>query len=219
MSGILKVVERICALRQDTSSHHSTLVALSGIDGSGKGYITGHVADQLRQEQFSVAAINIDGWLNLPPIRFSHVDAARHFYMHAIRFDSMFSELVLPLRNSRSIHVEVEHAEETATEFTKRTYSLHDVDIVLLEGIYLLKPAFRQLYDLAIWIHCSFETALERAIARAQENLSPAATINAYQTIYFPAQEIHFTEDDPVTAADVILVNDRRLQPAAVFGR
>lgn len=219
MSSILTLVERIRTAREGTSPNRSTLVALSGVDGSGKGYVSGHVADQLRQEQYSVAAISVDGWLNLPHIRFSQVDRARHFYTNAIRFDAMFSRLVLPLRDSRSIHVEVEHAEETASEFTRRTCSIDDVDIVLLEGIYLLKPVFRQSYDFAIWLDCSFQTALERAIARAQEGLSPQATINAYQTIYFPAQEIHIAEDDPKSMADVIFVNDHRLQPCSMLSQ
>jgi uridine kinase len=49
---------------------------------------------------------------------------------------------------------------------------------------------------------------LERAIARAQEGLTPDDTIRAYRTIYFPAQEIHFARDNPKPAT---IDNDRRL--------
>jgi uridine kinase len=52
---------------------------------------------------------------------------------------------------------------------------------------------------------------LERALARGQERLPPEATIHAYQTIYFPAQELHFTRDNPRNAATAILPNDPRL--------
>jgi uridine kinase len=43
--------------------------------------------------------------------------------------------------------------------------------------------------------------------------LATAATINAYRTIYFPAQEIHFALDAPKHAATEIIVNDSRLKP------
>ena len=56
-----------------------------------------------------------------------------------------------------------------------------------------------------------FETALERALQRGQEGLPPEETIRAYQTTYFPAQEIHFRVDEPQAAADVVWVNDPRL--------
>ncbi|SRR6266567_2299176 len=76
------------------------------------------------------------------------------------------------------------------------------------------KPAehfykYRNLFDLTIWVDCSFPTALARALARAQEGLSPAETIRAYETIYFPAQKIHFARDNPRETADLIIDNDQ----------
>jgi uridine kinase len=77
-----------------------------------------------------------------------------------------------------------------------------------VEGIFLFKPQYRKYFDLTIWIDCSFPTALARAISRAQEGLSPANTIAAYETIYFPAQRIHLAQDEPRDHADLILEND-----------
>lgn len=85
---------------------------------------------------------------------------------------------------------------------------------MVLEGIYLLKRALRAHYDLSVWIECSFATALERALARQQEGLPPEDTVRAYQTIYFPAQEIHLARDDPRGAATLVVVNDPRLEEA-----
>jgi hypothetical protein len=52
-----------------------------------------------------------------------------------------------------------------------RTYcpGVITIDVPLLEGIYLLKRAFQRYYDVSIWIACSLETALQRALARGQE--------------------------------------------------
>ena len=184
------------------------LVAISGIDGSGKGYITSKLDNILAQQNLRVATINIDGWLNLPAKRFSHTSPAEHFYKNAIRFDSLFTQLILPLRNHRSIVLEVNYTEETASEYRTHVYQFKDIDVILLEGIYLLKRQFQSMYDLSFWIDCTFQTALERAIARSQEGLSPAETVAAYQTIYFPAQRIHFERDQPQQAATAIILND-----------
>lgn len=210
MVDLSEVIDRIESARHTAARSRAVLVALSGIDGSGKGYVTRILADALEGKGYRVAAINIDGWLNLPEVRFDEADPAGHFYRQAIRFNDLFSQLALPLRDSRSVDVEVDHAEETATTYTSRRYSFEEVDIVILEGIYLLKRSFLEHYDLAVWIDCSFETALERAIARAQEGLPPAETVRAYQRVYFPAQEIHYRLDRPAEAADVVLVNDDR---------
>jgi uridine kinase len=205
-------VDRIAAARTVTPPRRSALVAVSGIDGSGKGYLTAKIVALLRARALRVASINIDGWLNLPHVRFAAVDPAEHFYQHAIRFEQLFDQLVLPLRERRSLRIEADFAAETATEYRKQTYAFDDVDIIALEGIYLLKRALRAHYDLSLWIECSFQTALERALARGQEGLSSDATVDAYRTIYFPAQEIHFARDDPRAAATAIVINDPRLR-------
>lgn len=199
---------RIVAVRQRIDRRRAVLVAVSGIDASGKGYLSHKLTQELQEHGWQVALLNVDGWLRLPHERFSAAEPARHFYTHAIRFEQMFAQLVLPLREQRCVDVEMDFAEETASSYRRQRYRFADVDVILLEGIYLLKEAYRQLYDLSIWIECSFETALKRAVARAQEGLTPAETIRAYQTIYFPAQRLHFEFDAPMRAADIILRND-----------
>jgi uridine kinase len=59
-----------------------------------------------------------------------------------------------------------------------------------------------------IWIDCSFETAMKRAITRSQEQLSPEETIEAYETIYFLAQRLHFTLDQPQVSAHLSIMNN-----------
>jgi uridine kinase len=205
------VVERIVDTRRSVPIQRSVLVAVTGIDGCGKGYVTTQIVNALQARGVRCADINIDGWLSLPHFRFSNTNPAEHFYLHAIRFDQMFAELVLPLRDRRSLRIEAEYAEETATTYRRHVYEFEDIDVIILEGIYLLKREFQSYYDLSSWIECSFDTALERAIARAQEGLPPEDTVAAYRTIYFPAQEIHFERDNPRAAATAIINNDPSL--------
>ena len=190
-----------------TPETRSMLVGISGIDGSGKGYVTRLIDEGLRAKGLNAAVINIDGWLNLPHIRFDPNNLADNFYRNAIRFDEMFERLIIPLRDSRSVDITADFAEETATEFREHRYAFHDIEIILLEGIFIFKRELVHHYDLKIWIDCSFDVALERAIARSQEGLSPEATIHAYRTIYFPAQRIHFALDNPRAASDIHIDN------------
>jgi uridine kinase len=215
MSDLQVVADKILEARRAVPARRSVLVAVSGIDGCGKGYVTAEVVKALQARGVRAASINIDGWLNLPAKRFNPANPAEHFYLHAIRFDEMFAQLVLPLCDHRSLRIEAEYAEETATQYRRHLYEFDDIDVIALEGIYLRKRALRAHYDLSFWIECSFDTALERAIARAQEGLPEEETVNAYRTIYFPAQEIHFQRDNPRTAATMIVNNDQRLGPVS----
>jgi uridine kinase len=206
--GIDEVVDQILDRRAVVPENRSLLVGISGIDGSGKGYVAKQIEARLGQHSIAVANINVDGWLDLPDRRFSTIQPAEHFYANALRFDQLFTKLLLPLKDHRSVNVAVEYADETAETYRQHTYNFKDVGVVLVEGIFLFKREHRGLLDLAVWVDCSFQTALARALARAQEGLSAAETIRAYQTTYFPAQKIHFTRDYPRETADLILKND-----------
>jgi uridine kinase len=115
----------------------------------------------------------------------------------------------MPLRDCRSLHLVADLVEETATDYRKHVYDFKNVGIIVVEGIFLFKAEYRNFFDLAVWVDCSFPTALARAIDRGQESLGPAKTIAAYETIYFPAQRIHFTRDHPQENADLVFENER----------
>ncbi len=199
----------ILSKRRQISATQSMLVGISGIDASGKGYVTARLAKYIEGQGVSVANINVDGWLNLPSIRFSDVDPGWHFYKNALRLGDMFQRLALPLKHDRSVNITAEFAEETTTEFRPHQYNFSNIDIILVEGIFLFKLKYARHFDLKIWIECSFEAALQQAIARSQEGLSADQTIRAYETIYFPAQRLHFEINCPKVSAEIVLNNER----------
>lgn len=210
LEGLDALVEAVRAARQAVVPTRAALVALTGIDASGKGFVAGRLAGRLEAAGLRPALIGIDPWLELPARRFGAGHPGGHFYEHAIRFPALFGQLVEPLRARRSIRLEADLAEETATAFHRGRYAFDDVDVIVLEGIFLLRRALQGRYDLAVWIDCSPETALERALARRQEGLDAEATIRAYRTIYFPAQQVHLERDRPLEAAHAVLPNDPR---------
>jgi uridine kinase len=207
--SLRRVADTIVGKHRALGGQRAVLVGISGIDASGKGFVAAKLARELEKRAWNVAVINVDDWLNLPPIRFNPRDPAAHFYEHAIRFNDTFEQLVLPLRDTRGANVKSDVATETATAFRKHHYEFHNIDVVILEGIFLFKSAYRHLFDVKIWIDCSFATALQRAITRCQENLPPRQTKLVFETIYFAAQQIHRDRDDPRGAADIILANDK----------
>src|SRR6516165_1829673 len=202
------VVEAIARKRDPVVPNRAVLVGISGIDASGKGIVTAKLADALRAKLLNVAVISADDWLNLPHVSINRDNYAEHFYDHAIRFDEMFERLIVPLKYHREINITADCADAKATTYRERRYDFRNIDIVLLEGIFLFKRGYRHQFDLSVWIDCSFECALERAIERGQEGLPPTETSEAFETIYFPAQRIHLAHDKPREAAGCIVTND-----------
>jgi uridine kinase len=202
------LVDVVVAVRRNAPMDRAILIGLSGIDGSGKSFLANEMDQRLRGRGHNVATITADDWLNLPAMCISPENPGAHFYKHAMRLDEMFGQLSDPLMRDRHIDLLADCGDAKATANRKHRYLFDNVDIVLLEGIFIFKPAYGRRFDLKIWIDCSFETAMERAIARGQEGLPPDETRRAFETIYFPAQRIHMEADRPRDAAHYILQND-----------
>lgn len=217
MDRFNQFISAILARRRELPAQRALLVGVSGIDASGKGFLAAKAATRLQMQGVNAATIGVDGWLNLPQARFNPASPAEHFYEHALRLDEMFEQLVLPLRDRRSLVLEMDCTDETATAYRRHRYEFREVDVVIVEGIFLFKRAYRRHFDLACWVSCSFETALERARQRGQEGLPPAETARAFETIYFPAQRIHLEHDQPHTRADLIIDNDARRESCALL--
>lgn len=207
LEPISRIVDAIAVRAATRPGEGSLLVAISGIDGSGKSTIAPRMVERLEERGLHTVLISLDAWHHPPERRFSKEDPAQHFYDHAFRFEELFRLLLDPLKQNRSVQLTVELTRLPENDFRRVTYDFRDVDVILLEGIFLLKRELRRNYDLAFWIDCPFETALRRALARNQEGLSPEEIIRDYETIYFPAQWIHLERDDPRANADGILDN------------
>jgi uridine kinase len=201
------IAQRITDLHNQLPAEQPLLAGISGIDASGKGYVTRQIAELLNPN-LNIAVINVDGWLNLPHIRFSETDPGRHFNRNALRLDEMFDRLVLPLKRDHRIDLTYDHTDETASDYRSERIILNSIDVILLDGIFLFQPRFLAHFDLTVWIECSFETALERAVSRSQEGLTREDTVKAYETIYFPAQQVHFEVDHPQSIADITFSNE-----------
>jgi uridine kinase len=207
-ASIGQLAERIASARLALSPHRALLVGISGIDGSGKGFLARRLEKQLSDLEWNVAVLSVDNWHNVPSIRDNSDNPAEHFYEHALRLREMFKHLVIPLRDQFAVDVIANSCDPKATRHRKKRYQFSDIDIVLLEGIFLFKSAYRSYFDLKVWVDCSFATALRRAIIRGQEGLPPTETRRAFEAIYFPAQRLHFERDRPRDHADVIFENN-----------
>src|ERR1044072_7130504 len=132
MCGIDEVVQKTLERRANLPDTRSLLVGVSGIDGCGKGYLAAQLQAHLALHGVISAILNVDGWLNLPQKRFDRSAPAVNFYENAIRLDQFFSQLVIPLRDRRSVHLVADFVEETALNYRKHSYDYEDVSVVLV---------------------------------------------------------------------------------------
>lgn len=218
----LAVVKRYKAHRLKTTF----TVAISGIDAAGKGHISRLLQAALEAMGYQVALVNTDPWQNPISIRLKREDPAMNIYENIFRWDDFFEQLILPIQKNKSISLETTGIYPHADIYYPLVYDHRNIDILLIEGILLLKKKYLHYYNYKIWIDCSFETALQRAIERNAEKLEEEQLISDYDTYYYAAQRLHFEKDGPRRSADLIFnndprpycpVNDRNKNPGQVF--
>jgi uridine kinase len=210
MNSVKELADNVIQKLQEHQADHLFTVAISGIDASGKGFISKQLEEELKNRGIAAANINIDPWQEPIPVRLKKENAAENIYENIFRWNEFFEQLIFPLQEKKSIYLETQVIRTDADIYYPLTYDYRNPDIILVEGILLFKRKYLSWYDLKIWVDCSFETGLQRAIMRNVENLDTEKLIEDYKTYYYPAQKIHITRDNPLAAADIIFENNNR---------
>lgn len=206
---VLAIDELASRVRAEHSRKPSRvlLAGISGIDGSGKSFVTQQLAAKLTASGLCIANVALDPWRTAPAERFDARNPGETFYGNAYRFDALFDALITPLQRIGAVDIDAELRRSDGSKYQERI-QFSGVNVILLEGLFLFKQSIRERFDLRIWIQCSFETALKRALARNQEGKSPEALLADYQTFYVPAQKIHLRIDSPDDDAHLVFLND-----------
>ena len=196
----------------DTYFHHDKKTAftigISGIDASGKGYVAKLLQRDLEKQDYKVANINIDPWQNPIAVRLQKENAADNFYNNVFRWNDFFEQLIVPLKRNKSTYLVTNGICTDADVYYSLVYDYRDIDIILIDGILLFQEQYLSHSDYKIWIDCSFEKALQRAISRNVEKLDETKLIHDYETYYHAAQRLHVERDDPKKIADLIFENN-----------
>jgi uridine kinase len=211
MDPIKKFSKLILKKFYDHTADHVFTVAISGIDASGKGYVAKRLESELTGRGLRVANINIDPWQNPIPVRLKQENSAENFYQNAFRWDDVFEQMIIPLRKLRTLNLATRLIRTHADEYFDFEFDFENIDILIVESIFLFQQQYLKHYDLRVWIDCTFETGIKRAIKRNVEQLSKERLREDYQTYYYPAQRYHFKKDNPKLLSHFIYCNDQLL--------
>ncbi len=90
--------------------------------------------------------------------------------------------------------------------------------VLLLDGVFLLRPELEHLWDYRIFVQVDFEVALQRAMERDQRLFGDAEAVRRrYLQRYIPGQRFYIQRDRPQKRADAIVDNNDPASPQLHF--
>jgi uridine kinase len=191
-------------LHAQKSSSKAKIIAISGIEGGGKRAITEKVAQALRLEGISVAIVHTDDWEASESVRFNVMNSPAEYYLTAYRLDEMVEQLILPLKLFGSVKTSV-YLEDVLNP-RKVDYNFENIDIILIEGAYLLQSAYLDLYDYSIWVESDFDAAFTRLKSQVNIEQSQGALVSLFEGLIKPAAQYHIYTDDPQGRANSVYI-------------
>ncbi|WP_022941498.1 uridine kinase family protein [Psychromonas hadalis] len=191
-------------LHTQKGSSKAKIIAISGIEGGGKRALTEKVAEALQLEGISVAIVHTDDWEACDRVRFNVMNSPAEYYLNAYRLDEMVEELILPLKLFGSVKTSV----TLADVMNPRTvdYNFENIDIILIEGVYLLQDAYLALYDYSIWVESDFDAAFALLKSQVDIEQSQKALVNLFEGLIKPAAQYHIYTDDPQGHAQSVYI-------------
>jgi uridine kinase len=206
----------IASVRTD----HPVRVAVDGIDAAGKTTLANALVSPLSQLGSEVIRASIDGFHRPKRLRYMRgKDSPVGYYYDSFDYEAVILYLLKPLGpdGDRLYRISIfDHT--TDTTLTSDTRTASENDILVFDGVFLLRPELNPFWDFRIFVNVSIEAAIERAVKR--DGLWMGGENEArrlYETRYFPGQRIYMEECDPTSLADVVVGNDDPMAPTLLL--
>jgi uridine kinase len=195
---------------------HPVRVAIDGIDASGKSSLREELANIISSRGRNVIRASCDGFHHPRSIRYRQGRSSpRGYYEDSFDNESIISSLLDPLGPGGDLRYRCQTFDYKINREQLGSLKLAtNEDILLFDGVFLMRPELRIYWDFMIFVDAPFEVALDRAASRDEVILGQEADVRRmYRERYFPGQRIYLEECHPRQNTNVIFKNEPIDQP------
>jgi uridine kinase len=190
---------------------HPVRVAIDGVDAAGKTTFGDELVPALTGLGRPVIRASIDGFHNPAAIRKKRGALSPKGYYHdSFNYPALIEGLLQPLgpggslafrravfdfRTDAAVNAPLERTESNA--------------ILLLDGVFLLRPELRMHFDFSIFLRVDFGVTLARAERRDTTLFGSVEEVRRrYRERYIPGQQLYLASAQPERWASIVIDND-----------
>jgi len=201
---------------QVETNHHPVRVAIDGVDASGKTTLADELAEVMQTNERQIIRASVDGFHNPQHIRRKRGTLSPEgFYYDSYNYNALENFLLKPLgpNGDRRYRTSVFNLLQDQPSESPEKVADQDA-ILLLDGIFLLRPRLVSFWDLTIYIDVNFSQTMTRGMQR-DANLygSVDKAAERYHKRYIPGQKHYHQQANPLDKADILIDNNNLEAP------
>ena len=183
-----------------------TLVAVDGIDGSGKTTFAAHLAAAYRDRGRVVQVVHMDDFLNSRMVRYRlGRDSPVGYFLDTYDLDSLRTRFLEPLAVGGSREVVLRtfdhHSDEPCND---QPVEVPPQAVVIVEGMFLHRDELVERWDVSIFLDVPFSVSVRRMAVRDGTHPDPA---HPTMVRYVEGQRIYLARCEPRERATFVLDN------------
>lgn len=205
------LLDELTVLIPEPGAGRVALVAVDGVDGSGKTTFADAWARRIRRSGMPCARIRLDRYLAPRAVRHARGrDDPEGFWLDSYDYAAFNAEVLEPLRPRADTPPTYRPGVYDVVTETPRRAPRHTAPmgerggIVLIDGIFLHRDDLHTAWDFSVWLEVSFEVTFARMAGRDGCPADPHHPANAR---YLGGQLRYFGAARPWLRADVIVDN------------
>ena len=206
---LAEIVRRILPLKYGLP----TLVAVDGLTTSGKTTLANELATIVRLAGRPAIRASVDDFHRDEESRYRQGRlSAQGYYEDSFDYDGLVRLLLMPLGsggNRRFV---------TTNQADAPTWMAADNAILIVDGVFLLRPELVAWWDYSIFVDIPQELSMERGVSRDVGVLGDGVEVRRlYEERYLPGEALYMERVNPRAKANIIVDNTDPSEPLLVW--
>ena len=207
MHSRLSLLEQVASLTDAVQGR--IIVAVDGVDGSGKTTFADELAPLVEQRGRQVIRASVDGFHNSRALRYVRgKDDPEGFFLDSYDYNCLRKFLLYPFRSGAAI-VDIARFDHRLNQKVRVSRRISPSAVLLLDGIFLHRDELREFWGFSVFLAVPFEVSYSRMAERDGSNPDPLAPGNRR---YYEGQNIYLRSCKPEQRATVLIDNTMHIE-------
>jgi uridine kinase len=216
----MNIIDAISKYILGIKANNPLLIAIDGVDTSGKTTLADNIYNQLKNES-NALRVSIDKFHNPKEIRMRQgILSPEGYYEDSFNIHQIIEKVIKPIKNKNGTIISGIFDYKIEQNISVQEIPVSDDMIVIFDGVFLNREELYNFWDLSIFLDISFDTVMERAIKRDLTYFgSKDEVIKRYSLRYIPGQKLYLEKNNPKERSRIIIDNNNLDDPIIMKGR